>query len=303
VKNHGAIVDLTHSLKCHDISGITLVREVYSCDYPHNAIGFALYSEYYWNFPNTIVGFLDYLYTTDTTKTIDWYSYRYSLFRIAYNIGDIATLELFRDRYRAEPSMEYCIRNMHLDSFKLVREVFSDFTYPKKAITLEIYNNSDEKELFRFLDYIRETDTSRNIIWNDERLLSTAVQRNILSLVKYYIERLDLSYNIYEIDFTRKLDILTYLLERMKPEESPLLNSNNGWLVNGPLRRVVDNIDLDLPGFRPIIYLDNTNYHPILKKKCKRKRDYLAYRDRLLVNELKQCVEKDVAKYIISRYL
>jgi len=309
VMEHGAIVNYIEILNNHDISGLEIIREVCGFKYPRNTLSYVFQYRHNINtFNNTIVEFLDYLKATDIEKTIDWDRYTTELFKIAYSIGTREILGLFKDKYNAIPECKYILASCDLERLKLVREIYSDFRYETCNISDYIYSYNYNKVstdlFFQFLDYVRETDIDKNITWLDSHCFITAISHNHINLVKYLVEKLDISYNIYDIDFNNKLDILCYLLEKIKPEESPLLNSFDGWEIQcSRSRDVFKNIDFDLPGFRPLIYMDNTNMHSILKKRAKRKRDYLAHRDRELTDILENLVSRDVAQYIICKYL
>ena len=309
VMKHGAIVDGIEILNNHDISGLEIIREVCEFKYPSNTLSYVFqYKHKIDNFKKTIVEFLDYLKATDIEKTIDWGKYKEELFKIAYTIGTREILTLFRDKYNAIPVSRYILASGDLERLKLVREIYSDFAYEKCNISDYIYSYSSSiisiEMFFQFLDYVRETDINNNITWLDNTCLIEAISHNQINLVKYLVEKLDISYNIYDIDFNNKSDILCYLLEKIKPEESPLLNSFGDWEIQCDRSRdVFKNIDLDLPGFRPLIYMNDTSMHTILKKRAKRKRDYLVHRDRPLLEILENFVSKDVAQYIICKYL
>lgn len=312
----GATLDERYLISNFDISGIELVKEIYNYRCNANTLEYV----FYYNFENDchrytiekLTKFLEYLKAIDIDNSITWYyhNHNHRLFRKAYTTsGDYNTMAKFKNDFGVNNiDADVLFQKPDIEKLKIINSLY-EYKYPTNAIEMLINNKlgfDNREKLYEFLDYVRETDTHKNIAWESEDIIK-AVNVNNLYMVKYLVD-LGISYNIYNLDLSRKdkIEITLYLLEKIKPLESPLLNMNEHWKLNCGQRAISARINFDLPGFRPLIYMDlnNTNFHRMLRLRAKRKLSLVKYEEKKMAKLFEELdlVEKDVTDYIITKY-
>ena len=311
----GATLDERYLVSNFDISGIELVKEIYNYKCTANTLEHI----FFYNYENDchrytidkLTNFLDYLKAIDIDKSIIWSYYSHRLFRKAYiTSGEYNTMTKFKNDFGVNNiDADVLFQKPDIEKLKIINSLY-EYKYPKNAVDMIINNNyrfKSREKLYEFLDYVRETDTYKNIVWDSEDLIN-AVNVNNLYMVKYLVD-LGISYNIYNLDLSGKdkIEIALYLLEKIKPTETPLLNMNEHWKLNCSQRAISARINFDLPGFRPLIYMDlnNTNFHRILRVRAKRKLSLVKYEEKKMAEMFREIdiIEKDVTDYIINKYV
>jgi len=258
-----------------DISGLEYAIANYDYKFPRNILEDLVKFN---RKPHTIeiIHFLDYLKETDIEKKIDWVSYSKDLFSTAIKFNNAEILRKFKDSYGAMVNEYDLTRDLDIERLELIRSVYTDFTYPPHILNNIIRFQSDngKEKVYRYLDYIRKTDAAKTIVWSSTWITLAINYRNF-DIIKYLVD-MGIKFNSYdneEFHRCKSIYIILYLLEHYKPQENPLLNSNNIWpFYYFSPGKLVKHIDFTKPGLLPLLYMDLKDMDKTLRQKAREQR-------------------------------
>ena len=311
-KEYGAILDSQLVFASLDINLTKYIRNLYgNLNYERAICHTFCYSDYRGTSIIRLFNYIDYLYSIKNSIvpiTEDYYRKRLFCNAILYNDIDIHLLKKAKD-YGAIVDERLLIRLRNPLIVDMVKDVFG-YIYTDRTL----YYLAEEKDIYyienyqqsisEFISYLRQTNTNNSLIYNAE-IIQLAVNNKNMFLIQFLIElmgtKIDLY--IYNIHLGCKRNMALMLLEKVTPELSPLLDVSMSRMLKFGVNKLTPHIDFDLPGFRPIIYMDISKMHGPLREKALLYRKYLEDRNNTIVECLEKYLCKDVVRYIICKYV